>query len=297
MGFKQTFHHTPSKKVDVTSLIRKKIESDEQISDFDLEIIKIIDSMKFLTAEMVADVLGEDKDKVERRLSKLVRNKVINSFLLSSIKYVNRSEIPDDAEYIYTMDYAGSVLIDKFIINKFEEWQCKDAALNPISIGKILISNELFVKVKKSVGEKIKSYIVAPEYPIDKYMMASDFEMTLTKDTENDKIFLGEVINNSYDRYNVIKTLEKFENFIATESYTKVYKAGTAEPIFIFICEDEDVLEDISNILEGLFPKIKLYRLTTIERLKGDIGGAEAFLKYDRNIGGLKASGIKMFKK
>ena len=159
LGFKQTFHHTPSKKVDVSSLIRKKIETDEQITDFDLAILKAIDEMKFVTNSQIARVLNVEPDKTIKRLSKLVKNKLINSFFLGAIKYLNRDEVPEDAQSIFTMDYAGSVFVERFIKNKFEEWQCKDAALNPISIGKILISNEFYANAKNSIGENLKSYV------------------------------------------------------------------------------------------------------------------------------------------
>lgn len=296
-GFKQTFHHTPSKKVDVSSIIRKKIESDEQISDLDLEILKKLNMMKFATCSLIARAVDESEEKIEKRLIKLVRNKIINNFLLSSIKFISREETPKDAQYIYTMDYAGSEIINTFVKSNFDEWQCKDAALNPIAIAKILIANEFYIKVNKNIGSRLKSYVVMPEYPIDRYMLTSDFELIVKKEEDENRVFLCEVINDSYDRYNIIKTIERLENFIQTEGYTKVYRNVTTEPVFIFICPNEDVIEDVTSIVENLFTKIKYYRLTTYERLKGEIDAPETFLKFDRTSGGIKASGIKIFKK
>lgn len=294
-SFKQTFHHTPSKKVDVSSLIRAKVESDEQISELDLKILKVLDKMKFATANLLARELEITIEKVERRLNKLIKNKIINSFLLAQIKYLSKDEIPNDVQYIYTMDYAGSELLNHFVASYFEEWQTKDACLNSEAISKILISNEFCVKVKERLKEKVKNVIIEPQYPIDKYMLTSNFEIEIEKEDES-KIFLGQVIGETYDRYNIIKQLEKLENFISTEGYNKLYGSSHEEPVLMFICANEDIVAQVAETIENLFVKIKIYRLTTMERLAGDLADAGTFIRYDRVQGGLKTSAMKLFK-
>lgn len=275
--YKQIFQNKPVTTLMHEEIIRMRFNG--LITDDDLKVIKFIFEFKFATPSIIADYLNtqETIENITARLDKLVRNRILNKFMLSLLP---EDSIPADALCIYCVDLGGKTLLSQYSHCDVANWNTTKNNWSSENIGHALVTANFYVRLLKTCPNKLEYFKSCPEYRINKMVVIPSFEFALKVNGER-KYFIGEIVRD-YDIPIGFRTKsEKLESILCTKAWMKYFHdANGVPPVLFIIGENDEIVLEAAKIISNV-SGIGAFRLTTDERTKKLLNEGGAFLKYD----------------
>ena len=282
--YKQIFQNKPVTTLMHEEIIRMRFNG--LITDDDLKVIKFIFEVKCATPSIIADYLNtqETIENITARLDKLVRNRILNKFMLSLLP---EDSIPADALCIYCVDLGGKTLLSQYSHCDVANWNTTKNNWSSENIGHALVTANFYVRLLKTCPNKLEYFKSCPEYRINKMVVIPSFEFALKVNGER-KYFIGEIVRD-YDIPIGFRTKsEKLESILCTKAWMKYFHdANGVPPVLFIIGENDEIVLEAAKIISNV-SGIGAFRLTTDERTKKLLNEGGAFLKYDEENKTLK---------
>lgn len=272
---KQTFENKFTLNIGKNEII--KMKNNNVITDRDIKIAKFLFQFKFATSEQIYKLLGEDSSKVnlKNRLDKLVKYRVLNKFMLSSLE---EEKILPDALEIYCLDLGGRYLLSHYSNEDTTDWYSTTNMKISEIISKNLLTTEFFIRIMQTCPDKISHFKVEPELRVGKKNIVPSFEMCM-KINGQSKYFIGEAIREYDFPVYLRERVGKLESLLTTNAWKKYYYDSDSAPIlFGFADSDLTALEAGKLITET--SEIRNFRLSTDQRIQRELFETGAFLRY-----------------
>lgn len=275
---KQVFLRAFTKSVYKNEIIEAYHEG--KLVKLDLEIAKFLFSYKFATKEQIEQVFPDEAKKViEGRLQRLMKYRVINSFGLS-YNPADGQRLSDDDFTAYCLDLGGQYLLSHF-------WQ-DDSVLDWMYIGNVMTSElvayhlmitDVGIKFLTNKPKGFKQFKPNPELRIGKKTMIPGFELCIENNGEL-VYFLGDVVRKQDTRTVFREKAEKWNSLLNTKAWMKYYNTGTGqEPVLLIHTTDDEAALSVSGVITDV-GEITKFRVTTEERLKGELFQKGTFLRH-----------------
>ena len=109
---------------------------------------------------------------------------------------------------------------------------------------------------------------------------------------EDYKYFIGEMVSTEdmFSRFS--ESADALEQIVSTYTWKKYYSGEKPPVIFFFADDDDDAMEIAEKVS---LRQIDKFRITTIDRIKGDL--STAFMVYDKDARELKLGKSQFFEK
>lgn len=291
LDLKQTFQNEFTLQIGKHEII--KMRNNDVITDRDMKIIKFLFNFKFATISQIYELLGENQEKptIKNRLDKLVSYRLLNKFALSESKM---DSIPEDALQIYCLDLGSKYLLANYSNEDMTDWFTTVNMKSSEVIFKSIVAVNIYVQMKRAMGENLISFKVDPVYGMNKQNVSPSFEMIL-KIGGLYKYFIGEVVRDfDYPIYFREKTM-KFQEFLSTNAWKKHFPDAETPPVFLLFAESDALAVDVAKMIADM-TEIQAFRLSTDERIKRPLHELGAFLKYVPEKKGLQEVKATTFK-
>ena len=283
--YKQIFQNKPVTTLMHEEIIRMRFNG--LMTDDDLKVVKFIFDFKFATPEIVADYLNtqETVETIANRLDKLVKNRILNKFMLSLLP---EDSIPQDALCIYCLDLGGKTLLSQYSHCDIANWNTTKNNWSSENIGYALVTAKFYVQLLKTCPAKLEYFKSCPEYRINKMVVIPSFEFAIKVNGAR-KYFIGEIVRDFDIPIGFRTKCEKLESILCTKAWMKYFHDTDGNPPVLFLIgENDSIVLESAQIISNV-SGIGAFRLTTDERMRRPLNGAGAFLKYDEENRTLKA--------
>lgn len=270
-----------------------KMRNSNLITDEDLKIVKFIYDFKFATSAIITNYLknNETVEVVKAKLDKLVKNRILNKFMMSRIR---DEKFKPDALTIYCLDLGGKTLLSHYGTpnNGIESWYTSTVMMSSEMISHYLAVANFYTRVADSVGDRLEYFKSAPLYRIGKNVVIPSFEMCINSDNGK-KYFVGEIARDYDFPVAFREKAIKIESILCTKAWMKYfYEHSDVPPTLLIIAEDDEAAVNAGDIITHA-TGIEAFRLSTDERILHPLGEIGSFLKYDKEnnaIIGVKSS-------
>ena len=282
--YKQVFFNKP-----VTTLMHEEIirmRSNGLLTDDDLKVVKFIFEFKFATPGIIADYLNSEEsiETITGRLDRLVKNRILNKFMLSMIP---QDTIPNDAMCVYCVDLGGKTLLSQYSHCDIANWNITKNYWSSDNIGYALVTANFYVRLLRTCPNKLEYFKSCPEYRINKMVVIPSFEFAINSNGVR-KYFIGEIVRDFDIPIGFRTKCEKLESILCTKAWMKYFHDANGEcPVLFLIGENDDIALESAQIISTV-SGINAFRLTTDERTKMLLNEGGAFLKYDTEANALK---------
>lgn len=283
--YKQIFQNKP-----VTTLMHEEIirmRHNGLITDDDLKVVKFIFDFRFATPEIVASYLNsqETVENIKGRLDKLVKNRILNKFVLSRLPM---DSLPPDALYVYCLDLGGKTLLSQYSTCDVANWTTAKTNWSSENIGYDLVTVKFYIQLMNTCGSKVDYFKSNPEYRINKNVVVPSFEFCL-KIGGIRKYFIGEIVRDFDIPMGFRVKSEKLESILCTKAWMKYFHdADGNAPVLFLLGENDEVALESARIISTV-SGIGAFRLTTDERINRPLNEGGAFLKYNEEKNVLQA--------
>lgn len=299
-SYKQVFQNTFTNSIDKTKIVTAKCNG--AISDRDVKIAEFLFTYRFATLEQIYRWLalknyleqGETKEALKVKLDKLVKMyKALNKFVLSPYDADGFNE--ENLEF-YCLDLGGVFLLHNFTTQTLENimnWRPKNANYHtPDAISRDITILDLYLKLLDIFGDELKYFEPYKRMSYNKRMTNVTFDFCVERDNDV-KYFIGEIVHYGDLRQRFPQSADSLEQILSTNTWKKYY-IDTPEPpvVLYFVDDDQDALTIAESLVLREIPK---YRITTRERVKGDL--STAFMVYNPESRELKLGKSKLFEK
>lgn len=303
-GYKQTFQNKFTSSVAKNEVIKMKNEG--VLTDRDLEIAKFLFKFRFATLEQIYEYLkhinmltqkpsSEGEEPVETaitsiksRLDKLVKNRILNKFMLGRIEENN---ILPDALVIYCLDLGGKYLLTNYSNEDTSDWFITVNYKASNLISKDIFTTQFYLKLISTCGDRIKYFEINPLRKCEKNNIIPSFEFCIEY-LGKPRYCICEVVRDFDLPTYFTKKIEKLERLVETNAWRKYCYDSNTPPVIFFFAESDLSANDIGRIVANS-TVIGGYRLSTDERINGDL--SKAFMQYIKETGKLKISKANMF--
>jgi len=299
--YKQVFQNTFTNSVDKTKTISAKYN--DAITDRDILIAEFLFKFRFATIDQIfkyLELTGNIESDVsvsslKARLDKLVKMyRVLNKFILSPYESANFDS--RDLEF-YCLDLGGQFLLYNFT-NQSESsilnWRPKNANLHTAeTVYRDFRIVDFYLKVLEIFGDDLVYFKPYKRMTYDKKQTTVTFDFCVDKDQCGDyKYFIGEMVTELEMITRFPESADALEQIVSTNTWRKYYTGDKPPVIFFFVDADDDAIEVAKSIA---LRQIDKFRITTIDRVKGDL--STAFMVYDKEDGNLKIGKSQFFEK
>lgn len=263
------------------------------ITDEDVSIVKFLYTFHFATAAIIADYLGngDTLEVVQGKLDRLVKNRVLNKFMLSR----TREEKPfTDALMIYCMDLGGKIILSHYGTPNMgiENWYTSNNMMSSEMVASDLATANFYVQVYKNVGSRLRYFVSCPQYRISKSLVVPSFELSIEQNGQN-KYFVGEIARNYDFPVGFREKAIKIESILNTKAWMKYFTdTGGLPPSLLIVAENDAIALEAGRILSA-GTAITSFRLTTDARILAPMGSSGVFMKYspdEDNLIGVRSS-------
>lgn len=272
---KQTFENKFSVNVGQNEII--KMKNNGVITDRDLSIAKFLFQFKFATTDQIFRFLKENKTKVnlKNRLDKLVKYRVLNKFMLSTIE---EDSIAPGAFEVYCLDLGGRYLLSHYSNEDTSDWYTTVNMRSSENISKNLFVTEFYLRLLETCPDKLTYFKNEPDIRVGKKNVIPSFDMCLEVNGQR-KYFVGEVVREDDVPVLFREKAMKLESLICTNAWKKYYYDSQTTPI-LFVFGDSDVTSLEAGKILSETTEIEGFRLSTDQRIQQVLYEAGAFLKY-----------------
>lgn len=279
--YKQAFANVYTTNIIHSEIL--KMKNKDIITEDDLTLVKLAYKFKFLTAEFLPLVVFVDpKINIKERLEFLVKNRILNKFILSEEKEVKK--FPADALVFYTLDAGGKTLLSKFSrhMNKMANWNVAETYMGAENIGKSITNLKFYNQLCATCGEMIEDFIVFPQYRLKEMLLIPSFMFYLQKDGKR-KYYIGEIVTKVEAPVDFKAKAINIESILMTNAWRKYFSDIEEHPTLLLLCETEDVAIDAAKTI-ATTTSIERYRLCTFDSIKGELSDPGAFFKFEKEI-------------
>jgi hypothetical protein len=275
-GLKQIFERKFIINISRNEII--KMKNSGYITDKDLDVAKFLFEFRFARLDQIQRLLKEDDaDLVQKKLNKLMKQRIINRFMLSNFEV---DKVENDALFFYCLDVGGIHLLSHYSgEERVIDWS---TALNMMSaeiIAKYVSTTDVYLRFMDSCPTIIESFRVNPELRVGKKTLYPSFEITIKQGVER-RIFIGEVVKEFDLPIQLRDRMFKFESIFKTNALKKYYYDATTEPVILIIADDDELGLEASKLITSC-TEITNFRVSTEERMKKKLHTKGAFLKYE----------------
>lgn len=304
-GYKQVFKNKFSTSIAQFQILDMK--NSGVLTERDLAITKLLFKHRFATLYQIYDYLkeigmltqkkakeGEEVQEtsinsIKSRLEKLVKNRILNEFMLSLIP---DNRIESDALIIYCLDLGGKYLLKSYSDEDTSDWYSAMNYKASSHISKDLLITDFYLKLLHSCKSKVRYFEVKPLRKSEKINIIPSFEFGLM---HNDKMryFVCEVVREVDIPDHFTKKVDKLEKLIETNAWKKYFYDTDSAPVLMIIAEDDLLAKDCAKLVVNT-TTITRYRISTDNKLKGEL--SDAFLLYDKDKDTLVPTHAGIFK-
>lgn len=297
-SYKQVFQNKFTNNIDKDKIVSEKY--DGNITERDIEIVKFLFTCRFATAHQVYEYLktinaideNASENSIKIRMDKLISlYRVLNKFMLSSYE---ASSIEADALEIYCLDLGGKFLLTNFSNATLEDvrsWRPRTANLKmPHAIFKDLQIANFYIKLTDIFGKKLSFFNAYKKVMCEKEPLTLSFDFGIDNDGEI-KYFIGHIVRETELISKFGEQADKIEALVGGYGWRKYYPETETVPMIFFIADDDYTAQEIAKSVS--LRQITRYRLTTLERVGGDL--STAFMSYDPQADQLKLGRSSLF--
>jgi hypothetical protein len=283
--YKQIFQNKPVHTLMHEEIIRMRHNG--LITDDDLKVVKFIFDFRFVTPEIIASYLNtqETVENIKNRLDKLVKNRILNKFMLSMMPM---DSIPPNALCIYCLDLGGKTLLSQYSTCDIANWTTAKTHWSSENIGYDLVTAKFYIQLMNTCGSKVEYFKSNPEYRINKHVVIPSFEFCL-KIGGVRKYFIGQIVRDFDIPIGFRNQSENLESILCTKAWMKYFHdANGSVPVLFLVGENDEVALEAGRIISTV-SGIAAFRLTTDERMNKPLNEGGAFLKYNKEKDCLQA--------
>ena len=296
---KQHFFNKETTNINKNIIVKSK--RDGIFDDRDVALCKFLFKHKFATLNQINVILesqGFSPLNAEKARS-LCQNRLINKFVFGEDnEKVNFED--ENLNVIYCMDLGGKYLLEQYETSvDVTSWLLGKNAYSKDFVSKILMANEVYIKLSSTMKDKLLSFNILKEVRIGKEAIQIDFDFNLKTD-DSVRYYIGNFFNEE-DIFNLCnqKALV-LESLVITNGWKKYSMNNeSTEPALFFIGENEKVTLSLAEKIHDCgFNLNNKDRYSTFGRiLKNNLYDKETFLKYEVEGGqkGFKLTRISNF--
>lgn len=254
-----------------------KMMNNKELRDEDLAIAKMLFKLRFLSLTQITRLLkiGNDEASVLAKLNKLVKNRIVNEFVLTDEITDNYNE---NAFKIYCLDLGGKYLLENYSEEDVFNWYSTVNMKSVSIISKLMVASELYVRLMETCPEKVLYFNLLPELRMKTKVVIPTFEVGI-KSTLGDKTIVGDVVEELDCERRFRERVSIMDSIFDTKCWKKFYGNSDTPPIMFLIATDDITALRFSKGISDMDGAIN-FRTTTIERMKMELFGQGAFLKY-----------------
>ena len=298
--YRQIFQNTFTNSIDKSKIVTAKYNG--ALTDQDVAVSEFLFHFRFSTLEQIYKYLElknllDVDDTIELlkvRLDKLVKMyKVLNKFILAP--YDNMPYLTDSLDF-YCLDLGGLFLLynptdipDADLLN----WRPKNANIHTAkAVYRDIRIVDFYLRLLDIFGDTLVGFEPYKRMTYDKVQTIVSFDFCVRRDDES-KYFIGEIITDEEIISRFAKSADSMEQIVSTNAWRKYYLDVDKPPVILYFVDDDDSALEIAQGLA--LRKIERFRITTVERVEGDL--STAFMIYDKDANELKLGKSKFFEK
>lgn len=299
--YKQVFQNTFTNSVDKTKTISAKYN--DAITDRDIKIAELLFNFRFATLDQIyryLELKNELEDETSKaslkvRLDKLVKMyRVLNKFVLSPYEH---SGFDSDELEFYCLDLGGQFLLYNFTDQSETNicnWRPKNANLHtPTTVYRDIRILEFYLKLMDVFQDELIYFKPYKRMTFDKKQTTVTFDFCVDKGHYEDyQYFIGEMVTEDEMISRFYESADALEQIVSTNTWKKYYTMDKP-PVILFFVDDDDIAMELAEKIS--LRQIDRYRITTIDRIKGDL--STAFMVYDKDSDKLRLGKSQLFEK
>lgn len=294
-GLYQIFRNKFSNGIAKSEII--KMKNDNILTSRDVEISEFLFKFRFATLNQIYRCLNPDNctiNSIKSRLDKLVAYRVINKFMLSTLK---TDVIEQDSLVFYCLDLGGKFLLSNYSNLDVLDWQTFKVQKISEIISKDIVTTEFYLRLREHCPDKIEFFNPRPLYRSekDKINIRLGFELRINHLGQK-KIFLGEIVRESDFPINFRDKSDKLDRLLSTNVWKRYYYELDEAPLLFLVAENDEIIKEAAVIISQQ-TEISSYRLTSDKRIEKPLDEAGVFLKYVPEEKKLKATKSTIFSK
>lgn len=255
-GYSQKFYYQPLHFGSASSAKILELCDKGTIGQLEVAIMRYL--LKFRLAafsQIERDFLSDKKagevEEEKTKLLNLVRDRVLNVFILTNEKVSENTRMPKEGEMFFTLDYGAITLLRSLLNDEtLDDWKASDALMSDVKVKKACMMIDLYSRLK---DEAILNFFNGKTlYSASKVRFSPKATFSA-----RGKVFFVEALtefdtfvgNDSY----LFDKLAKFENFLNNEVAWKYFFEDQDEaPILIILCENEKTADIFSKRVNEL---------------------------------------------
>ena len=240
LGFTQEFKYTPLAFGSFSSNRILELVKTGAIDKDDVKVCQYLYKFKCAPLEYILrDIPDLDPRKVSRNMQSLIRNRILNAFVLTNSKDKYNDV---DGLVFYTLDY-GAILLLRCLIDdeNLENWKATDLFMTGGKVRKALMCIDFYSQLKEvefyepnvvyaSFGAKIKTGAVFKQ---------------------DGKVFLTEFVNKTdlleSSETKIVEKILRYNQLLETDGWTYYFEK---KPILLIVCDCKETKTTMKNRLQ-----------------------------------------------
>lgn len=231
-----------------------------KIDEVDKSILRSLLRFKFLTKKQIEKMEGIDSSEVERRISYLVKNSIINGFKLVKIEDIKEdltfdNEELSDALVFYCLDFGGKTVLSVFDKISVEEFSITLNVTDSYHVGRNYFAVEAAIKMKETCPNKIINVGISKVRNIaGRKIVKPLIELTMGSNiSPKYKFYLFDLVRKE-DVMTVFPDIaEKYSAILGSKAWKKYYDINSSDkkPMLILVCEDLETIQTAISVMQG----------------------------------------------
>lgn len=296
-GYNQLFKNKFQVNLSLYEIIKMKDAG--HISDFDIELCRILEKLKFASINQLDKMLKEDLSYIQTRADQLVGYRVLNKFVFTTgpendypmdkpldlppvIAKEEKQVIEGDCLVIYCLDMGAKTLLERYTNLDMENWLTSDNLMRAGGVAKKLLITDFYCNILTNTKEyEMTDFNVDRQFRIAKLLLTPDADVSLKKNNHKVSFILVVLKTEDFQEYfqNII---ERYETLLGTNTWKKYFYEINEPPVVLFICEDKKTAERVGGYIDQC-SELSRYRISTFDAVQNKkLAGAGSFMRYDK---------------
>ena len=268
-----------------------------KIDEIDKSILRNMLRYRFLTKSQISKMEGISIEEVEKRVSYLVKNNIINAFKLvktedfsPEIKFDDESL--SDALIFYCLDFGGKTILSVFDKISVEEFSIDLNVTDSYFIGRNYFAVEAAAKIKETCPNRIINIGLSKVRNLaGRKVVKPLMELTMGSSISPQyKFYLFDIVRKE-DVMTVFQDIaEKYSVILSSKAWKKYYDVNNADkkPMLIFICEDLETVQLAISVMQGFGYGIVYRFMLEDEFLEKNLVEDSIMIKHEFDSGQIK---------
>lgn len=280
-NYDQKFYYPPLSFGSVSTNRIFELLNHKVISKNEVKVMQYLYKFKFASLDMIVKyVLSDldDKDKFKQNLIHLVKQRILNMFIMTDEDPEN-IRFSYDGEIFFTLDFGAIVVLRSLLKDEnIDDFKTTDLMMHGSKVAKYLMCQELYFRLLRDCPNALKYYVPSQNYAV----YQTKFENKATFKV-GDNVYFLETITESdiYDGSDskLFAKLTKYEKFLDSDKIWQYYFDNLKNaPILILLCDTYEAASKMApQIAQLSIPYVRYICLDTDKPMK------EAFYKFENN--------------